>query len=528
MGTGIRVTGRLPETIPSVIHWGACEFPDIEALVDEKERFTYATLEAAVEKVARALISSGVEAGDRVSIWAPNSAIWLVTSLAIYATGSVLVPVNTRFRGAEAGHVLRTAGARMLFTVTNFLGSDYAAMLEEVEGLECIEELVILDGPLRDGLTSWDTFMSRAEGTPASAVAGREALLRPDSSCDIIFTSGTTGAPKGAMLTHGASIRTYVGWSNRVGLQRADRYLVVYPFFHTGGLKSGALACLLTGATVVPHAVFDVPSVMRRVVEEHISVLPGPPTVFLSIMNDPELPNFDMSSLRLSITGAATTPVEVVRRMRDDLHIDGIVTGYGLTETHGTISMCHHTDPLDVVAATVGPPLDGIEVRVLGGDDRDLPAGDPGEIVVRGFNVMKGYFNDPDATGAAFFEDGWLRTGDIGIVDSDGYIHITDRKKDMFIAGGFNAYPAEIEGIMLRHPGVAQVAVIGIPDERLGEVGMAFVIPRADQELDETELITWCRDKMANYKVPRRIKVVSELPLNPSGKVLKFRLRQQL
>jgi acyl-CoA synthetase (AMP-forming)/AMP-acid ligase II len=522
------MTEPVPETIPSVIRWAALEFGDIEALVDEKERYTYATLETAVEKVARALISSGVEAGDRVSIWAPNSAVWLVTSLAIYAAGAVLVPVNTRFRGPEAGHVLRTAGARMLFTVTNFLGVDYVAMLEGVEGLGCIEETVILNGPLRDGLTSWDTFMSREEGTPASEVAGRQALMGPDTTCDIIFTSGTTGAPKGAMLTHGASIRTYIGWSNRVGLQKSDRYLVVYPFFHTGGLKSGALACLLTGATVVPHAVFDVPSVMRRVVEEHINVLPGPPTVFQSIMNDPELPNFDLSSLRLSITGAATTPVEVVRRMRDDLHIEGIVTGYGLTETHGTISMCHHTDPLDVVAATVGPPLDGIEVRVLGGDDRDLPAGEPGEIVVRGFNVMKGYFNEPEATAAAFFEDGWLRTGDIGIVDTNGYIHITDRKKDMFIAGGFNAYPAEIEGIMLRHPGVAQVAVIGIPDERLGEVGMAFVIPRADHHLDETELITWCRDQMANYKVPRRIKVVSELPLNPSGKVMKFRLREQM
>ena len=522
------MTEPAPETIPSVLHWAAREFDDIEALVDEKERYTYASLETAVEKVARALISSGVEAGDRISIWAPNSAIWLLTSLGIYAAGAVLVPVNTRFRGSEAGHVLRTSGARMLFTVTSFLGVDYVTMLDAVEGLESIEEIVILDGPLRDGLTSWDTFMSRAGQVPASAVAEREARVEPDSTCDIIFTSGTTGAPKGAMLTHGASVRTYIGWRDRVGLQRADRYLVVYPFFHTGGLKSGALACLLTGATVIPHAVFDVPSVMRRVVEERISVLPGPPTVFLSIMNDPELPSFDLSSLRLSVTGAATTPVEVVRRMRDDLHIEGIVTGYGLTETHGTVSMCHHTDSLDTVAATVGPPLDGIEVRVLDGEDGDVPAGEPGEIVVRGFNVMKGYFNDPEATAAAFFDDGWLRTGDIGIVDEAGYIHITDRKKDMFIAGGFNAYPAEIEGIILRHPGVAQVAVVGIPDERLGEVGMAFVIPRPDHVVDEAELITWCRDKMANYKVPRRVKVVDELPLNPSGKVMKFRLRERV
>jgi acyl-CoA synthetase (AMP-forming)/AMP-acid ligase II len=302
----------------------------------------------------------------------------------------------------------------------------------------------------------------------------------------------------------------------------------VYPFFHTAGLKGGVLASVLCGATVVPHAVFDVPSVLRRVEEERISVLPGPPTVFLSIMNDPELPAFDLSSLRLSVTGAATTPVEVVRRMRDDLHIEGIVTGYGLTETHGTISVGHYTDSLEVVATTVGAPLDGIEVRVLDGDDRDLPAGEPGEIVVRGFNVMKGYFNDPAATAAAFYEDGWLRTGDIGILGADGYIRITDRKKDMFIVGGFNAYPAEIEGIILRHPAVAQVAVIGIPEERLGEVGMAFVIPRPGQDVDEDELIGWCREQMANFKVPRRVKVVSAFPLNPSGKVMKFRLREQV
>jgi acyl-CoA synthetase (AMP-forming)/AMP-acid ligase II len=302
----------------------------------------------------------------------------------------------------------------------------------------------------------------------------------------------------------------------------------VYPFFHTAGLKSGALACFLTGATLVPHAVFDVPSVMRRVVEEKISVLPGPPTVFLAIMNDPDIDSYDLSTLRLSVTGAATTPVEVVRRMRDDLHIESIVTGYGLTETHGTVSMCHHTDPLEVVAAAVGPPLDGIEVRILDNDDRDLPSGEAGEIVVRGYNVMKGYFNDPDATKAAFFEGDWLRTGDIGIVDAAGYIHITDRKKDMFIVGGFNAYPAEIENIMLQHPAVAQVAVIGIPDERLGEVGMAFVLARPDQTVDEDALISWCRDRMANFKVPRRIKVVEEFPLNPSGKVMKFRLREQV
>jgi acyl-CoA synthetase (AMP-forming)/AMP-acid ligase II len=517
-----------PDTIPRLVHWAAAKYGDTEALVGQHQRLTYRSLETEVAEIARALIASGIGPGDRVSILAPNSPIWVTTSLAVYATGATLVPVNTRFKSPEIAHVLRAAGCKMLFTVTDFLGVDYAEMLEGVGDLHDLEETVILDGPVRDGLTTWASFLSRGESTPAGELALREAAIEPENASDIIFTSGTTGQPKGAVLSHGASLRTYVGWANRVGLRHGDRYLVVYPFFHTAGMKGGVLASLLCGATVVPHAVFDVPSVLRLVQEERITVLPGPPTVFLSIMNDPGVTKFDLSSLRLSVTGAATTPVEVVRRMREELQIERIVTGYGLTETHGTVSVCHYTDSLDVVATTVGPPLDGIEVRVLDDHDRDLPAGEPGEIVVRGFNVMEGYFNDPAATAGALFEDGWLRTGDIGIVGSEGYLRITDRKKDMFIVGGFNAYPAEIEGILLRHPAIAQTAVIGIPDDRLGEVGMAFVMLRPGQELDEDSLIAWCRDQMANFKVPRRVKVVNEFPLNPSGKVMKFRLREQV
>ncbi len=492
--------------------------------MDGDERLTFAALESTVETVARALVANGIREGERVAVWAPNSLTWIVISLGIYSAGAVLVPINTRFKGDEAGHVLRTSEARLLFTVTDFLGTNFPALLKDVTHLEMLQQTVVIDGPVDGGLVSWDSFLGLAESAAAEEVRAREAALTADSTSDIIFTSGTTGSPKGAMLTHGASVRTYRAWADRVGLRPGDRYLVVYPLFHTAGLKSGALACFLTGATVVPHAVFDVPSVMRRVAQEGITVLPGPPTVFLSIMNDPDLAEFDLSTLRLSVTGAATTPPDVIRRMRDDLHIASIVCGYGLTETHGTVSMCHHTDSLETVATTVGYPLDGVEIRVLDREDRELPRGQPGEIVVRGFNVMKGYFHDAEATAAAFLEGGWLRTGDIGIFDERGYLRITDRKKDMFIVGGFNAYPAEIEAIMLEHPAVSQVAVIGIPDDRMGEVGAAFVLPRAGQAVDEQGLIGWCRQRMANYKVPRRIKVVSELPLNPSGKVMKFRL----
>jgi acyl-CoA synthetase (AMP-forming)/AMP-acid ligase II len=520
------LTPYAAETIPEVVHRGAREFADLEALVDGDRHLSFVDLERATGQAAAALIASGIEPGDRVAIWAPNSVTWMIVGLGVYSSGAVVVPINTRFKGEEAGHVLRTSGAKMLFTVTDFLGTDFPALLDSVEGIDTLRETVVIEGPMRSGLVPWESFLSRREGVPDSEVAAREAALTADSTSDLIFTSGTTGAPKGAMLAHGASVRTYLAWSERVGLQRGDRYLVVFPFFHTAGLKSGALACFMMGATVIPHAVFDVPSVMQKVVEERVTVLPGPPTVFLSIMNDPKLPEFDLSTLRLSVTGAATTPPEVIRRMREDLKIGSIVCGYGLTETHGTVSMCHHTDSLETVATTVGYPLDGVEVRVLDSDDRDLPPGEPGELVVRGFNVMKGYFNDPEATRAAFLPEGWLRTGDLGTIDESGYIRITDRKKDMFIAGGFNAYPAEIEAIMLQHPGVAQVAVIGVPDDRLGEVGMAFVMPRAGQAVDEQEIVGWCKERMANYKVPRRVRLVDELPLNPSGKVMKFRLRE--
>lgn len=516
------------DNIPAVLHRAVKDFPTIEAVTEEDRRLTFADLERCTEEIARALIASGIRPGDRVAIWAPNSLTWILASLGVYSSGAVLVPINTRFKGEEAAHVIRTSGARILFTVTDFLGTDFPALLDRVEGMDLLEETVIIAGPARHGLVAWESFLARGHAVDPGAVVERERSLGGDSVSDLIFTSGTTGAPKGAMLTHGASVRTYLAWSERVGLRRGDRYLVVYPFFHTAGLKSGVLACLLTGATVVPHAVFDVPSVVRRVVEERITVLPGPPTVFLSIMNAPDLASFDLSSVRLAVTGAATTPPEVIRRMRDEMRIGSIVCGYGLTETHGTVTMCHHSDSLEKVATSVGYPLDGVEVRVLDDEDHEVPSGASGEIVVRGFNLMKGYFDDPVATERAFLPGGWLRTGDIGTVDEHGYIRITDRKKDMFVVGGFNAYPAEIEAIMLQHPSVAQVAVIGAPDERLGEVGVAFVIPKGGRRVEEEGLLRWCRERMANYKVPRRIEVVSEFPLNPSGKVMKYRLRELL
>ncbi len=512
-----------PSTIPEALARAAGRFGEAEALVDGATRLSFRQLAERVSLAARALIASGIEAGDRVAIWAPNDAEWVVTSFAVYEVGAVLVPLNTRYKGVEAGHVLRTSGARLLFTVTDFLGADLVSLLDGVPGL-ALKETVVLSGPVPPGCTASAEFLARATTVPRRDVDARSAAVTPTDPSDIIFTSGTTGQPKGAVLGHGASVQTYMAWSELVGLRQGDRYLVVYPFFHTAGLKSGVLACVLRGATIIPHAVFDVLPVMQRVVEERISMLPGPPTVFQSILNHPDFASFDLSTLRLAVTGAATVPVEIIRRMREELRFETVVTGYGLTETTGTVSMCRHDDSPEVIATTVGRPLPGLDVRLVDDAGATVARGEPGEILVRGYNVMRGYFEDPAATAAAI-EDGWLHTGDIGVLGADGNLRITDRKKDMYIVGGFNAFPAEIEGIMVTHPKVGQVAVIGIPDDRLGEVGVAFVVPRPGASIAPDEIISWCREHMANFKVPRQVEVVEALPLNPTGKVMKFELR---
>jgi acyl-CoA synthetase (AMP-forming)/AMP-acid ligase II len=357
--------------------------------------------------------------------------------------------------------------------------------------------------------------------------AARAEAVQPDDLCDILFTSGTTGLPKGAMLLHAASIRAYNSWSDVVGLREGDRYLIVNPFFHAFGLKAGLLAALLKGATIVPHPVFDVPSVMRRIVEEKITMLPGPPAIFQTILNHPDLDSFDLSSLRLSVTGAAAIPTEMIIAMRERLGFENVVTGYGLTEAHGIATMCRHDDDPETIAKTSGRAIPDVEVRLVDDDGNEVATGSPGEVVVRGYNVMKGYLDNPSATKETIDADGWLHTGDIAVADANGNIAITDRKKDMFIVGGFNAYPAEIENIMSAHPDISQVAIVGVPDPRLGEVGMAFVIPTTGATIDTNEVLAWCREHMANYKVPRYIEIVASLPMNASNKVLKFDLRER-
>ena len=514
-------------TIPELIDDAASRFPEVEAMVDGDVRWTFPELRDEVNIAAKALIASGVNKGDKIGVWAPNIFEWAVAALGVYVAGGVVVPINTRFVGREAAYVLEQSEAKILFTVTDFLNSDYVTMLDDAGRPAGLEEIIVLRGAVPDTATSFTDFLARSTQVTDDQRAARAATVTGDDLCHILFTSGTTGKPKGAMLIHSVICRAYLGWCDVVGLAEGDRYLIVNPFFHSFGLNAGILACLMKGATMVPHPVFDVPSVMKRIPEERISMFPGPPAIYQTILNSPDLDQFDMSSLRLAVTGAAPVPVELIEQMRTELHFETIITGYGLTESSGIATMCSEGDDPETISSTSGRAIDDVEVRVVDPEGNEVARGAPGEIVIRGYNLMKGYLNDKAKTAKAIDADGWLHTGDIGVMDDRGYIDITDRLTDMFINGGFNAYPAEIEAVMLTHPAIGQVSVVGVPDQRLGEVGYAYVVTAPESDPSSDEVIGWCREQMANYKVPRHVEFVEALPLNASGKVLKYTLRDQ-
>ena len=512
----------LTGTIPSVAKQAADRFPDASALEEDGVSLTFAELYQAARAVAKAFLAHGLAKGDRFAVWSPNAREWELAALGGQMAGGVLVPINTRFKGTEAGDIVRRSGARLLFTARGFLGFDYPAMLAD-EDLPALERTVLLRG---EGGEPFGEFVASGSDISDDALEARLAEIGPDDVSDIIFTSGTTGRPKGAMTAHGQNIAAVRAWCAAVGVDETDRYLIVNPFFHSFGYKAGWLACLITGACALPHAVFDVDQILKRIADDRISVLPGPPTIFQSLIHHPALGDADISNLKKTVTGAASVPVELVRQMKDVLGFESVLTAYGLTESCGFVSLTDASDDFETIATTSGKPMAGVEVKLIDADGAKVEPGTPGEICVRGFNVMKGYLDDPAATAEAIDGEGWLHTGDIGIQNRQGYLAITDRAKDMFITGGFNCYPAEIENALLRHDKVADAAVIGAPDERMGEVGHAFVVPRPGESLTGDELIGWARGQMANYKVPRFVTVMTDLPRNASGKVQKFKLRQ--
>jgi acyl-CoA synthetase (AMP-forming)/AMP-acid ligase II len=514
-------------SIPALARDAARRFDDRTAIVDGERRLTYAELADLSRDFGAALVGSGIQSGDRIAVWAFNSFEWVVAALGIFQAGAVLVPVNTRFKGREAADIMARSRCRALITVTDFLGADYLALLEAADiALPDLGTRIVARGPVPEGAAGWSEFVAQATGAGRAQVDRRGEAASLDDPCDILFTSGTTGVAKGVVQTHGRTLLVARDWATMTSLGPEDRYLMVNPYFHMFGLKAGILASVVAGATMLPEPVFDVVRLLRRVANEGVTVLPGPPTLYQSILDHPERDLHDLSSLRVAVTGAADIPVELIRRVTHELPFSTVITGYGLTEG-GTATATSPDDDVEAIATTVGRPRPGFEIRVVDRVGNDVPVEEAGEILLRGPSIMLGYLDDPRSTSDVLSADGWLKTGDVAVMDRLGRLRIVGRAKDMFIVGGFNAYPAEIEHALLRHPAIGQAAVIGVPDDRLGEVGMAFVVLRRGSALSQRELIEWCRGQMANYKVPRSVEIVDELPLNATGKVMKDVLRER-
>jgi len=518
----------LSHTMPEIVAHAAKTYGDKPFCVGEDGSSTsYAAFERRVTGFGARLLRSGVQPGDRVAIWAPNSPEWIIAACAIQGLGGMMIPVNTRFKGQEARHILEKSRASALCTVTSFLGADYASLLRDATGGAGLGHPFRDLPQLKTTINLDDADVAPAEVSAEDELAYRQAAaaVTPQTTADILFTSGTTGAPKGAMHSHGQALWMVGVWNEANDLRATDRMLVVNPFFHSFGYRSGWVAALAAGMTVFPMAVFDAGAVLRLIERERITVMGGAPTVFFSMMQHPDFGKIDISSLRCGQTGGAKTPPDIIRAGYEKLGFDVFQTSYGLTEATAMVAANRAGDSLEVMTTTVGRPVPGVEVRIVDEHGLDLPQGERGELLCRGPNVMQGYFEDPEQTARAIDAQGWLHTGDVACIDGEGRLRILDRLKDVVIVGGFNAYPAEIEIALSAHPAIAEAAVIGLPDARMGEVCAACVILKPGGSLSLEELAAWSRDRMANYKVPRRLFVLEAFPRTPLGKVQKFALR---
>lgn len=504
-------------TIPGLVADAAQIWPDDVAVIDNDIWLTFSQLRGKMIDAAAAFIAAGLLPGERVGLWAENSAGWIIACIGLQAAGGVLVPLNTRFKGGEAQYCLNRAKAVMAIGAEEFLEFRYADVLRSLE-LPDMRGVIALDSP------EWDAFLAKATEADREEAERRLAALSGEDICDIMFTSGTTGDPKGVVSLHGQVVRTARLWAKATSLTHGDRFKLLWPFFHSAGYKAGWVACMAAGAAALPEALLDAPVLLEKVRREKATFLPGPPTLFQTLLSMPNRPEGALDSVRVSVTGASSVAPSMIEAMRNELKIPNVLGGYGLTECCGTATMSSTTDSTEILTTTVGKAIEGVEVEIMDDAGNILPRGETGEVMIRGMSVMLGYLDDEKATSEAITPDGWLHSGDIGFMDEQGYLTITDRKKDMFITGGFNVYPAEVENMLMAHPAVFQVAVIGIPDERMGEVCAAYVVAKEGHTISEQELIGWSREHMANYKVPRKVVVMDALPTNATGKVQKFKL----
>lgn len=506
----------MSSTVPGLVRRAAEQYGDAPAYAMDGRTLTFAELHDLVRRTAAAYRSHGLESGGRVVLWAPNSIDWVVASLAATYAGGTLVPANSRYTAHEVADIVERTDATLVVIADGFLGRTQIADLRSL-----IPEAPILD------LADIGALAEKASAADLESADAAAEAVTPDDIADILFTSGTSGRPKGVLSAHRQSVAAAASWSAVGEVTSDDRYLVISPFFHSYGYKVGVLVGLLHGCAIYPMTTFDADAALALIESELITMIPGAPTIFLGLLESPAFATTDTSSLRFANTGAANVPVALVERLQAELTFDLVITAFGMTECV-VATMCRRGDSDETVATTCGKAIDGMETAIADPKTGEhLPAGQEGELLLRGSQVMLGYLDDPAATAEAIDQDGWLHTGDVGVLDEHGYLRITDRLKDMYICGGFNVYPAEVEQALARLDGVVDAAVIGIPDERLGEVGKAFVVRRPDSGLDADAVIAFARERLANFKTPREVVFIDALPRNLPGKVLKNDLRDE-
>jgi fatty-acyl-CoA synthase len=515
-------------TLGQMVDRAAERFPDREAVVFKGERLSYRLLKQRADDFARGLLGLGLRPGDRVVLWMPNCVEWNVANLGIAKIGAMTVTCNSRYKALEVGYVLRQSEARALVMVDRFATAsiDYLALLDEVraapDGLPALEHVIVLGESRPPGGVSF----AEVERAGRTTTASLEAItVHPHDPVEMLYTSGTTGAPKGCLLSHGNMYYKCQVYTDLHHWTHEDRYLVPVPYFHIFGSMGGVAANCLVGSTQVLMDVFDAGEAMRLIQAERVTIFSGVPTMFITVLGHPAFRSYDLSSLRTGSIGAAPVPVEIMRKIldrEDGLGMDALVV-YGLTEATGGTHWTRAGDALEKRVATVGLRTPELEDRIVDpATGRPLPPGEEGEVCVKGPTLMLGYYKKAEAT-ADKIRDGWLHTGDMGVKDAEGYLRITGRVTDMIIVGGFNTYPAEIENFYLRHPGILDISIVGVPDPIMGEVVMAFVIPKPGVALTAEAIIAFGRDKIANFKVPRYVEIVDQFPLTGSGKVQKFK-----
>jgi fatty-acyl-CoA synthase len=521
----------LGETIGDNLDRIAGAYPDVECLVSRHQdlRYTYSEFVAAVDECARAFLSLGVSREDRVGMWAPNRAEWAIVQYASAKIGAILVNLNPAYRTSEVEYALRQSWTSVLVASAAFKTSDYAAMIDDVRpNLPALETVILLDGRDDQGDLTWDAFLSRAPETSTAQLAERQASLQFDDPINIQYTSGTTGFPKGATLSHHNILNNAYNTTAIQGLGPGDKLCVPVPLYHCFGMVLGNLGCTTRGATIVyPAEAFEPHAVLEAVAAERCVSLYGVPTMFIGVLDHPDFASHDLTSLRTGVMAGSPCPIEVMKRCVSEMHMDEVTICYGMTETSPVSFQSRTDDPIERRVSTVGRVHPHVECKVVDAETGDVvPRGTPGEVCTRGYVVMLGYWDNEQATREAIDAAGWMHTGDLGVMDDEGYLNISGRIKDMIIRGGENVYPREIEEFLYTHPAIADVQVIGVPDIKYGEEICAWVRLRDGHQLVLEDLAVFCRGQIAHFKVPRYLEIVDEFPMTVTGKIRKVEMRE--